>query len=175
MVSFIKGLTPKQAQFVVEYLVDENATQAAIRAGYSKKTAHVIGQENLRKPAIFKAVKEQLNARAEKTLITAEYVLTGFKEVSERCRQKKPVMIFNNQTKKYKQATETVEHEDGSVTEEGVWQFDSTGANRALESLARHLSLFNDKPVVDNSVHNHYTLIQELHEKAKRPTSLRVD
>lgn len=48
----IDGLLPKQASFVAEYLIDGNATQAAIRAGYSPKTAHVIGQENLRKPAI---------------------------------------------------------------------------------------------------------------------------
>ncbi len=45
-------LSPKQERFVQEYLVDLNATQAAIRAGYSKKTAASIGEENLRKPGI---------------------------------------------------------------------------------------------------------------------------
>ncbi len=50
--SRINGLLPKQAAFVAEYLISGNATQAAIHAGYSPKTAHVIGQENLRKPAI---------------------------------------------------------------------------------------------------------------------------
>ena len=45
-------LTPKQKRFVAEYLVDLNATAAAIRAGYSKKTAEVIEYENLRKPQI---------------------------------------------------------------------------------------------------------------------------
>lgn len=48
----VNGLLPKQAAFVAEYLIDGNATQAAIRAGYSPKTAHVIGQENLKKPVI---------------------------------------------------------------------------------------------------------------------------
>lgn len=48
----VNGLLPKQAKFVAEYLITGNATQAAIHAGYSQKTAHVIGQENLRKPAI---------------------------------------------------------------------------------------------------------------------------
>ena len=48
----INGLLPKQAAFVAEYLIDGNGTQAAIRAGYSPKTAHVIAQQNLRKPAI---------------------------------------------------------------------------------------------------------------------------
>ncbi len=46
------GLSPKQARFVDEYLVDLNATKAAERAGYSAKTAYSIGQENLRKPEI---------------------------------------------------------------------------------------------------------------------------
>ncbi|MFR7383035.1 MAG: terminase small subunit, partial [[Clostridium] leptum] len=45
-------LTAKQQRFVDEYLIDLNATQAAIRAGYSEKTAFSIGTENLRKPLI---------------------------------------------------------------------------------------------------------------------------
>ena len=45
-------LTAKQERFVQEYLVDLNATQAAIRAGYSRKTAYSIGEENLKKPDI---------------------------------------------------------------------------------------------------------------------------
>ncbi len=48
----INGLLPKQAKFVAEYLISGNATKAALAAGYSAKTAHVIGQENLKKPAI---------------------------------------------------------------------------------------------------------------------------
>lgn len=54
-------MTVKQARFVEEYTVDFNATQAALRAGYSEKTAHAIGWENLRKPEIAKALKERLD------------------------------------------------------------------------------------------------------------------
>lgn len=54
-------LTPKQERFVCEYLKDLNATQAAIRAGYSEKSAAQIGAENLRKPAI----KEVIDAKLE--------------------------------------------------------------------------------------------------------------
>lgn len=64
-------LKGKQQAFVDEYLIDLNATQAAIRAGYSKNTARSIGQENLTKPDIAKAIKEhQLKAqkRSETTL-----------------------------------------------------------------------------------------------------------
>lgn len=54
-------ITEKQKRFVDEYLIDLNATQAAIRAGYSKKTAHVIGPENLEKPEI----KQQIDRRMQ--------------------------------------------------------------------------------------------------------------
>ncbi len=49
-------LSPKQAAFIDEYLIDSNATQAAIRAGYSEKTAKQMGTENLSKPAIYAAI-----------------------------------------------------------------------------------------------------------------------
>lgn len=55
------GLTDKQQRFVDEYLIDLNATQAAIRAGYSEKTAYSVGHENLKKPEIQKAIQEAQN------------------------------------------------------------------------------------------------------------------
>lgn len=53
-------LTAKQERFVQEYLIDLNATQAAIRAGYSKKCAYSIGPENLEKPEIKRAIEERI-------------------------------------------------------------------------------------------------------------------
>lgn len=61
-------LTAKQKRFCDEYLIDLNATQAAIRAGYSQKTAKVIGSENLSKPAIKEYIDERM-AEKEKRLI----------------------------------------------------------------------------------------------------------
>jgi phage terminase small subunit len=66
------GLTPKQARFVAEYLVDLNATQAAIRAGYSKKVAAQQGHENLMKPEIAAAIAEGQTALMTKLGTTAE-------------------------------------------------------------------------------------------------------
>jgi len=63
-------MTPKQAAFVDEYLIDLNATQAAIRAGYSAKTARQIGEENLSKPDISAAVAAGIDARSKRTQIT---------------------------------------------------------------------------------------------------------
>lgn len=68
-------LTPKQARFVEEYLVDLNATQAAIRAGYSQPTAYAIGFENLSKPQIAEAIAEAQLERSRRTGITADRVL----------------------------------------------------------------------------------------------------
>lgn len=72
-----KKLTPKQKQFCLEYLIDLNATQAAIRAGYSEKTACAIGLENLGKPLLAGRIQKLMEKRSAKTEITAENVLTS--------------------------------------------------------------------------------------------------
>lgn len=79
------ALNAKQQRFVDEYLIDLNATQAAIRAGYSEKTAGSIGQENLTKPEIAKAIDAAQFNRAEQTGIDAAYVLRQAVKLHERC------------------------------------------------------------------------------------------
>ncbi len=74
-------MTPKQQRFVEEYLIDLNATQAAIRAGYSKKTAKQIGTENLAKPVLQEAIAEAMAARSERTGIDADWVLRRLVEI----------------------------------------------------------------------------------------------
>lgn len=68
-------LSPKQQRFVEEYLIDLNATQSAIRAGYSKKTAGSVGGENLQKPEIAAAIRSAQLERAGRTGITQDRVL----------------------------------------------------------------------------------------------------
>jgi hypothetical protein len=70
-----RPLTPKQARFCEDYLIDLNATQAAIRAGYSVRTAKEIGYALLLKPLVQARVQQLQAARAEATKITAERVL----------------------------------------------------------------------------------------------------
>ena len=78
-------MTPKQTRFVAEYLVDLNATQAAIRAGYSQRTAASIGAENLRKPNIA-AVIEAARARlAEKAEVTREWIIDRLRHNAVQC------------------------------------------------------------------------------------------
>lgn len=80
------NLTKKQKMFCKEYLKDLNATQAAIRAGYSEKTAGEIASQNLKKLDIQEYLQKQMDKRAEKVDISAEYVLRGIKETTEECR-----------------------------------------------------------------------------------------
>lgn len=68
-------MTKKQKRFCDEYLIDCNATQAAIRAGYSEKTAYSIGQENLNKPEIKAYIDEQLNKIHNKSIADAAEVM----------------------------------------------------------------------------------------------------
>lgn len=68
-------MTNKQKRFADEYLIDCNATQAAIRAGYSAKTAKSIGQENLTKPDVKSYIDKQLEQLHNKTIATAEEIM----------------------------------------------------------------------------------------------------
>ena len=74
-------LTAKQARFIEEYLVDGNGKQAAIRAGYSKKSASVIARENLLKPYLKAALDEKRRQQSERTQITADKALRALDDL----------------------------------------------------------------------------------------------
>lgn len=69
------ALTPKQSAFVREYLIDLNGTKAAIRAGYSKKSADEIAAQLMKRPHVKAAVEAAIAKRSQKTEIDAEWVL----------------------------------------------------------------------------------------------------
>lgn len=73
--SQIDDLSPKQEMFCREYLIDLNATQAAIRAGYSKQTAYSIGSENLKKPEVQRRISSLQAERAKRVDVTQDMVL----------------------------------------------------------------------------------------------------
>ena len=132
-----KKMTDKQAKVCDEYMIDLNATQAAIRAGYSKKTAKEQGCQNLTKLNIQEELAKRKEKLSKETGVTLEYVIDGLKEVSQRCLQRKPVIVFNREKKRKEQAV----NDNG----EGVWAFDSSGANRSFELLGKHLGAFVEK------------------------------
>lgn len=78
------ALTPKQKQFVVEYLVDFNATAAAKRAGYSEKNADKIGSELLGKTRVSQAIQEAIQDRQSRTEVTQDYVIEKLKEIADK-------------------------------------------------------------------------------------------
>lgn len=75
-------LTDKQKGFAEEYLVDLNATQAAIRAGYSVKTAGSIGSENLTKPKIQQIIAERMAQRSKSTGVRQEHVIQELSKIA---------------------------------------------------------------------------------------------
>lgn len=76
-------LTDKQRVFCEEYVIDNNATQAAIRAGYSENTAYSIGNENLKKPEIQKYLSELQSDKANDLNIKFEDVVNGVYEIAQ--------------------------------------------------------------------------------------------
>ena len=77
----ISKLTLKQQRFADEYIISGNATDAAIKAGYSKRTARNIGQENLTKPNIKNYIDQQIDEMKSKQIATADEVLQVFTSV----------------------------------------------------------------------------------------------
>lgn len=124
-------LTPKQEAFIREYLIDLNATQAAIRAGYSEKTATEQGSRLLTNVNVSTRIEELKSQRAEKLELDAEWVLKRLKEISDKCMQAEPVMAWDYSERK--------------LVETGEYSFDSNGANKATELIGKHLGMFKDK------------------------------
>ena len=108
------NLTPKQQRFVEEYLIDLNATQAAIRAGYSEKTAKEIGNENLTKPNIAKAIAEAQEKLSNKAQVTVEMVVQGLlneaKDLSEGSTQSARVSAWAHLGKHLGMFKDKIEH-----------------------------------------------------------------
>ena len=129
-------LTARQQRFVNEYLIDLNATQAAIRAGYSKKTASSLGISNLGKASIQEAIQRSQQARAERTEITADEVVSIIHETIDRCRQVKPV-----RDSKGEQVYVTTPNGDRVP----AFTFNAPGVLKGCELLGRHLGMFDDR------------------------------
>ena len=90
-------MTDKQITFVQEYLIDLNATQAAIRAGYSAKTACAIGTENLAKPVIKHAITLLMSMRSQRMKITADEVLADIEKIKQDAMRSMKGMMINHQ------------------------------------------------------------------------------
>ncbi len=86
-------MNAKQRRFCDEYLIDLNATQAAIRAGYSKRTAYSVGQENLKKPELKTYIDEQLALIHDANIADAEEVMEYLTSVLRGQSQSEIVVV----------------------------------------------------------------------------------
>jgi phage terminase small subunit len=115
------ALNRKQELFCKEYLVDLNASGAALRAGYSKKTYGSMGFENLQKPEIVSRIQELMDARSKRVERTADDVLIDLQLVKA-------------------DAMKQIADRDGNLL-----MANHAGALKALELEGKHLKMFTDK------------------------------
>jgi phage terminase small subunit len=154
----MKKLTAKQQVFVQEYLVDLNATQAAIRAGYSPKSARAYGAENLTKPDIAAALQEAMQKREERTEITQDMVLREYAKLAfldpRRFYDANGNLIdipdLAPEVAATLSAMEVSWERDGEDAEGkprfcAVRKIKFSDKKAALDSIARHLGMFKDK------------------------------
>lgn len=141
-------MTKKQKRFVEEYLIDLNATQAAIRAGYSPDTAGSIGNENLKKPEIRTHIGKAMAERSKRTGVNADRVVEELAKIA-----------FVNANEVIDPDTATIREDalpedTAAIQSVKVKTFGEDGLEReikmadkikALELLGRHLGMFKDK------------------------------
>lgn len=151
-------MTKRQKRFVEEYLIDLNATQAAIRAGYSPDSARDIGCENLTKPNIKAAIDKAEAERSRRTGINQDRVIRELAKVAFL----NPVDVIDmddatiqGQANRDDTAciasvkVKTIPTDDGPITEREVKTYDKL---KALELLGKHLGMFTDKLKVEGGV-----------------------
>lgn len=151
-------LTEKQARFVAEYLVDLNATQAAIRAGYSEDTARSQGQRLLTNVNVEAAISAAQKERSERTKITQDRVLQefakiGFSDIRALFTESgnlKSITEWSDEIAGAVASVEVVtkpggEDENGNRIVEHVHKLKLWDKNSALEKIAKHLGMFVER------------------------------
>lgn len=150
------NLTPKQQRFVEEYLIDLNATQSAIRAGYSEKTADSIGLQLLRKTQVAEAIAGAKAERSEQTQIDSAYVLKRLVEIDQMDvldimddnGNVKPIKDWPKIWRQYISNIETISLEDEAGWLKKIKWPDKV---KNLELLGRHVSVGAFKDKVEHS------------------------
>lgn len=158
-------MTQKQKRFIEEYLIDLNATQAAIRAGYSPDTAKSIGSENLTKPDIQARIARAMAERSRRTGVNADRVVMELAKIA-----------FVNANDVIDPDTATVRadalpEDTAAIQSVKVKTFGEDGLEReikmadklkALELLGRHLGMFKDKVELSGALETEKTKLDDL-------------
>lgn len=158
-------MTKKQKCFIEEYLIDLNATQAAIRAGYSPDTAKSIGSENLTKPDIQARIAQAMAERSRRTGVNADRVVMELAKVA--FVNASDVIDADTATLKPDAAPE----DTAAIQSVKVKTFGEDGLEReikmadklkALELLGKHLGMFKDKVELSGSLETEKTKLDDL-------------
>lgn len=142
------NMTPKQQRFCDEYLIDLNATQAAIRAGYSEKTAAVIATENLRKPNIKEYIEKRMAEKEKELIADQDEVMRYLTAVMRREKTESVVVTLDKEISTYvpdeegKMRKQTVKEEVPEIVQIPAQLRDS---NKAAELLGRAYGIYTDK------------------------------
>ncbi|WP_368272462.1 terminase small subunit [Enterocloster lavalensis] len=162
------ALTKKQKLFVDEYLIDLNATQAAIRAGYSPDTAKAIGSENLTKPDIRAQIDKAMAERSKRTGVNADRVVMELAKIA--FINAADVINAEDATLKDDAAPEdtaaiqsvkvkTIPTKDGEGVEREIKMADKI---KALELLGKHLGMFKDRVELSGSLESEKTKMDDI-------------
>ena len=141
-------MTPKQKRFCDEYLIDLNATQAAIRAGYSEKTAKQIGQENLTKPDLQEYIKKRMDEKEDALIAKQDEVMRYLTSVMRREMSENVVVTISKKRSFYApdangtMRKNTEEEETPMVVEIPARLSD---ANKAAELLGKRYGLYTER------------------------------
>jgi phage terminase small subunit len=164
----VAKLTAKQERFVAEYLIDLNATQAAIRAGYSPVSARQIADENMAKPDIRSAIDKTLAERSRRTGVTADRVINELAKIaffnSEDIFDLKEATLLECLSREDTAAVASIKvkrtpTDDGEIVEREVKTYDKV---KALTLLGKHVGLFNDKLELSGKVAGGETLAETI-------------
>lgn len=142
------AITEKQKKFVEEYLIDLNATQAAIRAGYSVKNAGKIGHELLEKTRISNEITKKIAERSRRTGINADRVLIELAKIAfvnaDDVIELKDATLKENASRDDLAAIQSIKVK--TFGEDGVErEIKLADKIKALDMLGRHLGMWNDK------------------------------
>ncbi|MCG1271884.1 terminase small subunit [Staphylococcus epidermidis] len=137
-------LTKKQEMFVEEYIIDLNATQAAIRAGYSKKTAGQIGEQNLKKLEIQQAINEKLAEKKEKLIMKQDEILERLTQQGRREATDYQVVITEKPVTNEKGDVVAIE----KLPEIVEVPTQNKDVIKALETLGKYYVMWTDKQEV---------------------------
>lgn len=156
----MKGLTDKQKRFCDEYLIDLNATQAAIRAGYSEKNADKIGSELLGKTRVSEYIQQRKKERVERTEITQDFVLRELLAIAsanttDYAKVVEKVGVDKDGKTVFYRTVEPTLTEDLTEDQKKALAVIKEGRNglevrphdkvRALELLGKHLGMWTEK------------------------------